>query len=93
MWQALGHFFGLDNGGGANYLFWSGVGSDFTEVALIGAAYTVWRRHNCGVRGCWRIGRRVVPGTDHVACNRHHPNPPPTHAQMLDEHREAMGKD
>lgn len=89
MWVTLGHFFGLDNGSGPNYLFWSGVGSDITEVAIIGALVTMYRRHNCGVKGCWRVGRRQVLGTDHVVCHRHHPSGKPSAQDVLDDHARA----
>ena len=83
----LNSFFGLDDGQGEHYLFWSGLGSDISEVAVLGAVYAIWRRHNCAVKGCWRVGHRQVPGTDHVVCRRHHPRPQPTHEELLAEHR------
>lgn len=76
-------------GAGSQYGFWSGFGSDIGEVAIIGGLIQIYRKHNCAVRGCWRMGHRQVPGTDHIVCRRHHPNQPPTHAQVLADHREA----
>lgn len=86
----LSHFFGLDNLSGPWYGFWSGVGSDISEVAIIGGVIQIYRKHNCGIRGCWRMGRRQVPGTDHVVCNRHHPRQAPTHAEVLADHQDAL---
>lgn len=68
----LSHFFGLDNLSGPFYGFWSGAGSDITELALLGA---VWHHVNCHEPGCWRPGTRVTagPGGVHVRrCARHH---------------------
>ena len=82
------HVLGTDNGNGAYYLFYSGI---FTVLCV--AAGQAWngylnaRKHNCHVRHCWRIGRRLVPGTDWHACNKHHPERPPSHGHLLDMHR------
>jgi len=67
------HFLGLlpvPPGGSAAYNFWSGSGSDFGELTLIGLAYGAYRKHQCHNKGCWRIGRHQVDGTPW--CNRHH---------------------
>jgi hypothetical protein len=52
-------------GTGPIYGFWSGLGSDILEFALIG---TLWHMVNCHVKGCWRLGHHVN-GT--VVCHRH----------------------
>ena len=80
---------GLDNLSGTYYGFWSGIGSDLGEVTLLAAVVGLWRAHACHVNHCWRIGHRKVPGTDHIACRRHHPTDAPTHAEMLDDHDQA----
>lgn len=64
------HVLGVDNEAGRWYAFWSGFGSDLSEVAIVGAVLGGYRKHNCHVRHCWRIGRHVVDGTPW--CNRHH---------------------
>lgn len=84
--HGLAHVLGLDDLAGPFYGFWSGFGSDLSELALLGAAYGLWRRHNCHVKGCWRIGRLPVEGTPHVVCQRHHPRGQPTHQQVHLEH-------
>lgn len=53
-----------------NYDFWSGAGSDLTEVTLLGAVAGWWHKVNCHQEGCWRIGRHLVDGTPY--CNTHH---------------------
>jgi hypothetical protein len=70
---------------GPYYGFWSGFGSDLGEVAIVGGLLSVYRRHNCHVHGCWRVGRHKVAGTDHVVCRRHHPDGPLTHRDLLDQ--------
>lgn len=86
----IGHFFGIDNPGSSPfYNFWSGAGSDIGEIVIIGAIYAWIRRANCGVKGCWRIGLRKVPGTEHIVCHRHHPLQQPTYEQVLADHRAA----
>ena len=86
IWAALMHAFGIDAGPTWPYGFWSGFGSCLTEFAIVGA---VWHHLNCGVAGCWRLGRHHVAGTTHVVCRHHHPDAAPTHAQVLADHREA----
>jgi hypothetical protein len=79
-------------GSGSWYGFWSGFGSDLGEAAIIGGLIQMYRKHNCAVLHCWRVGHRQVPGTDHVVCRKHHPNPPPTHDQVLADHAAAQPK-
>lgn len=71
------HWMGLDNAGGGWYLWWSGIGADFSELALVGAALGVYRKHNCHVHKCPRIGRLPVEGTGYVVCSKHHPTGAP----------------
>lgn len=87
MFAWLLQLLGVDDGSGIAYLFWSGFGSDLPIFAALGAVY--WH-HTCHVDGCWWIGRRKVPGTDHIVCRRHHPLDAPTHQQVLDDHAAAQ---
>jgi hypothetical protein len=73
VWHAILDFFGVVDEGGKGYGFWSGIGSDIGEVAIIGAVIGMYRRHSCHVDSCWRIGRHPVDGTGFVTCRRHHP--------------------
>ncbi|WP_040829587.1 hypothetical protein [Nocardia jiangxiensis] len=70
----LTHIIGLDNPSGYWYLFWSGLGSDITEFAVIGALLGVLRKYNCHIHGCWRIGRHPVADTTYIVCRKHHPD-------------------
>ena len=66
----IGHLLGLDNASGPWYLFWSGFGSDLSELTGLGIfVYMFWRKHNCHEPGCWRIGRFTAGQT--VVCHRH----------------------
>ena len=71
MFQWLFHTMGLDNIDGAWYAFWSGIGSDIQEVALLGGVAALLRHWNCHVHGCWRHGRFQVG--DFRVCMLHHP--------------------
>jgi len=64
------HVLGADDTTGRWYAWWSGAGSDFGELTLIGLAYGAYRKHQCHNKGCWRIGRHQVDGTPW--CNQHH---------------------
>lgn len=66
----IAHWLGMDNESGPIYAFWSGFGSDISELAIVGAVLGGYRKHNCHSKGCWRIGRHVVDGTPW--CDRHH---------------------
>ncbi len=84
----LMHYLGLDSGSGTAYLFWSGIGADAAELAIVGGLISIYRRHNCHVRGCWRIGRNQVEGTAFMVCRPHHPDGKPSHAHVLSAWRE-----
>ena len=59
---------------GNGYQFWSGIGSDFGEIPLLGFVWITYRRHNCHVKGCPRIQWRSHPEDDgHLVCRKHHP--------------------
>lgn len=79
---------GAVNEPGPYYGFWSGFGSDLGELAIIGGLISVYRRNNCEIHGCWRIGRHVTAGNHHV-CRKHHPDDHLTHQGVLDAHSTA----
>ena len=84
----LAHVLGLDSGSGGWYLFSSGFGANFGELAIVGGLLAIVRHHNCHAKGCPRIGRHKVPGTDFSCCARHTPGGAPTHAHILALHRQ-----
>ena len=69
MVMGVGHVFGTD--GREWYNFWSGVGADIGGFAFIGAAFGLYRKHNCHVGGCWRIAKQQVVGTSWVVLLPH----------------------
>jgi hypothetical protein len=81
--RAFLHFLGLDSASGTAYLAWSGVLSDIAELAIVGGLIGIYRKHNCMIHGCWRIGRHPVEGTSYVTCRRHHPDGAPSHRDVL----------
>jgi hypothetical protein len=76
-WYAIGNFFGVVNEAGPGYGFFSGVGSDIGELAIIGGIIQLYRHHNCHVQGCWRLGRfkHTQGGQEYLLCKHHHPRP------------------
>lgn len=73
LWHWLLHYTGSDNVSGPWYGFWSGFGSDLSEVALVGAMLGMLRKHNCEVHRCWRLGRHTT-AAGHKVCRKHHPD-------------------
>ena len=86
------HFIGADYG--ARYgtwvpeNFWAGFGSDLGEIAIIGGLIAVVRKHNCEVKGCFRLGRHQTAAGHHV-CRRHHPDDHLTAERVVAEHEVA----
>lgn len=65
---------GTLNEPGPFYGFWSGFGSDIGEIAIVGAVYSMYRKHNCGAPGCWRIGKHPTEDGMFHMCRHHHPD-------------------
>ena len=81
---SIGHLLGTD--GGPWYDFWSGLGADIGGLAFVGAAFGLYRKHNCHVHRCWRIAKQQVIGTSWVVCHHHHPEGRPSAAQVAQVH-------
>jgi hypothetical protein len=67
-------FLGTTNGSGRWYLWWSGM---FGNLTIFAALVVFYRKHNCHVHGCWRLGRHAAQdadGVEHVVCRSHHPD-------------------
>lgn len=92
MWGWLIHVSGIDNESGRFYAFWSGLGSDLGELAIIGALFGAYRKHNCHVHRCWRLSRHPVDGTPFLVCRKHHPtiDAAPTAEQVRNAHEQAQ---
>lgn len=65
MTHLLLHVFGLD-GTSAWSAFWQGPAGCLGYVSVFGIFY---RKHNCHVRRCWRLGHHLVNGW--VVCHVH----------------------
>jgi hypothetical protein len=63
---------GADLESGTWYGFWSGFGGSIPDFLIIGSIITIYRHHNCHVKGCLRLGK-PVDGTPYLACPQHHP--------------------
>lgn len=75
LWHWIFHVAGVDNLSGPWYGFWSGLGSDISEFALVGGGIALARAHTCHVQGCWRWGKH--PAGIYKFCAKHHPDIPP----------------
>jgi hypothetical protein len=67
-------FLGTTNGSGRWYLWWSGM---FSNLTIFAALIVFYRKHNCHVHGCLRIGTHKAvdrDGVEHVVCRTHHPD-------------------
>lgn len=79
LWAWIMHATGSDNVSGPEYGFWSGFGSDLAMLAAVLAfPWVQYRRHNCQVKGCWRLGRHEFTDPDEgvrrLLCWVHHPD-------------------
>lgn len=74
MWYWLLHHFGIDTTTGRWYAFWSGAGSDISELAILGALLGGLKQRNCHVKGCrWTFPfTHQDPEHGWHACRRHH---------------------
>lgn len=102
-WHWLVHIMGVDftvpYGHWIWYNFWSGFGSMTLLTTFLATPLILYRKHNCGVRWCWRIGRHEYKdpgnGLTHMLCRRHHPahpgRRPVTAEHILRLHREHHG--
>lgn len=70
-WLAI--HIGAENESGVYYGFWSGFGSDLGEVAIVTGIVSLYRHHNCHVKGCPRLAKYEVLGTPYKVCLKHHP--------------------
>lgn len=86
--HVLLHVLGLDDASGRAYLWWSGAGADLGELAIVGGLISIYRRHNCEIHRCPRLGRHQT-AAGAVLCRRHHPDDHLTVEQAHAAHREV----
>jgi len=64
-------------GFGPYYGFWSGAGSDLSELSIpitLTVVFSAWyRKNNCEVYTCWRLGKHDT-AAGHTVCRKHHPD-------------------
>jgi len=82
--HALLLFFGLTDASSTQYLFWSGVGSDISEIAIFFSLITYYKTHKCVV--CFRLGHHQVQHTHYKTCHRHATID--VHKALKDRHKE-----
>lgn len=69
------------------YLFWSGIAGSFVLGGGIWTGTVVlYRKHNCHIKGCWRIGRHPAAGGKYIVCPKHHPGVPDKHLSVSQVH-------
>jgi hypothetical protein len=84
------HVLGVDTQQSEFYDAWSGcIPALFTGAGLGAGVWAFVRHRNCHVRGCWRLARHKVPGTEHCVCARHAPHEPPSHQDVIRDWQRA----
>ena len=77
-----------------------GFGANFGELTIAAALIALVRKHNCGIRRCWRLARHEYTepdtGITHQLCRKHHPDHPGprqiTFAEFCEKHKLYLGK-
>lgn len=86
------HATGMNNVSGPEYGFYSGFGSDISEIFQLAivciTSASLLHHNNCHVHGCWRISHKKTAAGDAV-CRRHNPEPRLTHLDIVKRHKEA----
>lgn len=79
---------------GNGYQFWSGMGANFGEVTVIGAAVALVRHWNCDAPWCpWRGKHPTADGLHHL-CRKHHPDLPNRRLSLAEiHHRHVRAKE
>lgn len=88
--HVTGSDYGLPYGHFSFYDLLSGSASDLGKLALFGALIAWYRRNECHVDACRRLGRHPVAGTPFVTCRKHHPHGAPSHQDVIAAHRAAQ---
>lgn len=73
---------GTLNEQGPYYGFFSGIGSDLGELALLTGIIGIYKHHKCAT--CFRIAHHDVAGTGLKTCHKH--ANPEDHARITKEH-------
>lgn len=73
LYHLIAWTWGGDGQGGAEGTGYLIVSGPFPCVVVLGGLYTLLRRHNCAVKGCWRIAFHHNPEHGFLVCRRHLP--------------------
>jgi hypothetical protein len=99
VWQWILELTGSKSSSSMAYNFWSGFGGDITIIlSFLAAPIVLFRKNNCHVRWCFRIGRHGFSdpetGLTHNLCRKHHPDHPGSRAvtaeKILHIHRKKV---
>lgn len=84
--NAFLHVLGIDSTTSRWYALWSGIVGDVGSFVILAGAFSMFRKHNCHVKGCRRIGRFTVPNENggYLVCAKHHPTGAPTAADLTE---------
>lgn len=100
LWLWVLEVTGSLNSSSKAYNFWSGFGGDVAILgSVLAAPVLLYRKHNCGVRWCWRLARHEfadpATGITHNLCRKHHPEhpgKPVTAAHIRDQYHLYLGR-
>lgn len=70
IWIHLLQWAGVSSSSSRSYNFWSGLGSDIAEFAILGGLISIYRKHVCHQHGCWRFSRHTSKA-GHALCHKH----------------------
>lgn len=92
VWWHAEAWAGIDDTGGPQYGFLSGLGSDFGEIALVGGLWHLLHQFNCHEPRCWRIGPHQydLDGRLVKLCKKHHPAIVPLAKGQVQAHHDAQ---
>lgn len=79
---------GLTSANDWPYLLYSGIGGCVVGSSWAAGLWVLYRRHQCHVDGCWRVGHRTTAAGD-LACRKHHPEPALSRIALIARHKAA----
>ncbi len=74
LWSWVEIHTGAQDEGKSYYGFFSGFGSDLSEITLVTGLVIAYRRIECHTPGCHRIGRHATADGLYKLCRKCHPD-------------------